>query len=119
LVIVEIGGNDFLRRRPEAAVKEDLRAIIAAIRHSGAQVVLVAVPKLSLIGVATGKLPDSTIYAELAGEERLPLVAGVLAAVLSDPALKADAIHPNADGYRKLAEGITEQLQATGLLKKP
>jgi SAM-dependent methyltransferase len=66
LVIVEIGGNDFLRRRPEAAVKEDLRAIIAAIRHSGAQVVLVAVPKLSLIGVATGKLPDSTIYAELA-----------------------------------------------------
>ena len=65
------------------------------------------------------KMPDSRIYAELAGEERLPLVAGVLAAVLSDPALKADAIHPNADGYRKLAEGITEQLQATGLLKKP
>ena len=119
LVIVEIGGNDFLRRRPEAAVKEDLRAIIAAIRQSGAQVVLVAVPKLSLIGVATGKLPDSTIYAELAGEEKLPLVAGVLAAILSDPELKADAIHPNAGGYRKLAEGIAEQLQATGLLKKP
>ena len=58
LVIVEIGGNDFLRRRPEAAVKEDLRAIIAAIRQSGAQVVLVAVPRLSLIGVATGKLPS-------------------------------------------------------------
>ena len=119
LVIVEIGGNDFLRRRPEAAVKEDLRAIIAAIRQSGAQVVLVAVPKLSLIGVATGKLPDSTIYAELASEERLPLVPGVLAAILSDPELKADAIHPNAGGYRKLAEGIAEQLQATGLLKKP
>jgi acyl-CoA thioesterase-1 len=49
----------------------------------------------------------------------LPLVAGVLAEVLSDPELKADAIHPNADGYRKLAEGIAEQLQATGLLKKP
>jgi acyl-CoA thioesterase-1 len=119
LVIVEIGGNDFLRRRPEAAVKEDLRAIIAAIRQSGAQVVLVAVPKLSLIGVATGKLPESTIYAELAGEEKLPLVTGVLAAILSDPELKADAIHPNAGGYRKLAEGIAEQLQATGLLKKP
>ncbi len=119
LVIVEIGGNDFLRRRPEAAVKEDLRAIISAIRQSGAQVVLVAVPKLSLMGVATGKLPDSTIYAELASEEKLPLVAGVLAAILSDPELKADAIHPNTDGYRKLAEGIAERLQDTGLLKKP
>ncbi|MBN8495667.1 GDSL-type esterase/lipase family protein [Accumulibacter sp.] len=119
LVIVELGGNDFLRRRPEKAVKEDLRAIVAAIRQSGIPVVLVAVPKLSLIGVATSRLPDSTIYAELAREEKLPVVEGVLAAVLSDPALKADPIHPNASGYRKLAEGVAEQLSRAGLLKKP
>ena len=56
---------------------------------------------------------------DFASEEKLPLVAGVLAAILSDPELKADAIHPNTDGYRKLAEGIAERLQATGLLKKP
>ena len=118
-MIVELGGNDFLRRRPEKAVKDDLRAIVAAIRQSGVPVVLVAVPKLSLIGVATGRLPDSTIYAELAREEKLPVVEGVLAAVLSDPALKADPIHPNASGYRKLAEGVAEQLSRAGLLKKP
>jgi acyl-CoA thioesterase-1 len=59
LVIVEIGGNDFLRRRPEAAVKEDLRAIVGAIRQSGSQVVLVAVPRLSLLGAVSGRLPDS------------------------------------------------------------
>lgn len=118
LVIVEMGGNDFLRRRPEAAVKDDLRAIVASIRASGAQVVLVAVPKFSLLGAATGRLPDSPIYAELAKEEKLPLVAGVLAETLSDPALKADPIHPNADGYRKLADGIAEQLQRAGLLSQ-
>lgn len=119
LVIVESGGNDFLRRRPEALVKEDLRAIVASIRAAGAQVVLVAVPKFSLLGAATGRLPDSPIYAELTGEEKLPLVEGVLAAVLSDPALKADPIHPNASGYHKLAEGVAEQLTRVGLLKKP
>ncbi|WP_300454661.1 GDSL-type esterase/lipase family protein [Accumulibacter sp.] len=119
LVILEIGGNDFLRRRPEAAVKEDLRAIVAAVRQSGSRLVLVAVPKLSLIGVATGRLPDSPIYAELAKEEKLPLVEGVLAAVLSDPDLKADPIHPNAEGYRRLATGMAEQLRRTGLLPQP
>ncbi len=119
LVIVEIGGNDFLQRRPETAVKDDLRAIVGAIRQSGSQAVLVAVPRLSLIGAVTGRLPDSAIYAELANEEKLPLVEGVLAAILSDPTLKADPIHPNAGGYRKLADGIAEQLRRTGLLKKP
>lgn len=118
LVIVETGGNDFLRRRSEAAVKEDLRAIVATIRAAGAQVVLVAVPKFSLLGAATGRLPDSAIYGELATEEKLPLVAGVLSEILSNPALKADPVHPNADGYRALADGVAGRLTAAGLLNK-
>jgi acyl-CoA thioesterase-1 len=83
------------------------------------QVVLVAVPKLSLIGAVTGKLPDAAIYAELASEQKLPLVDGVLASILSDTTLKADPIHPNATGYRKLAEGIADRLIRAGLLNKP
>ena len=47
------------------------------------------------------------------------LIAGVLAETLSDPRLKADPVHPNADGYRKLADGVAEQLRRAGLLKKP
>ena len=33
LVIIEIGGNDFLRRRDPKAVKEDLRGMIRAARR--------------------------------------------------------------------------------------
>lgn len=117
LVIVELGGNDFLGRRPEAAVKNDLRAIIAAIRAADLPIVLIAVPRLSLLGAATGRLPDSPIYAELASEEKLLLVDGVLAAILSDPALKTDPIHPNAEGYGKLAQGVADRLTSAGLLK--
>ena len=53
LVIVEIGGNDFLRRRPAAVVKEDVRSIVRQSKVAGVQVVLVAVPELSLLGALT------------------------------------------------------------------
>lgn len=116
LVLVELGGNDFLRRRPEAEVAEDLRAILRTIREAGAQPVLVAVPAFSPLGAATGNLKDAALYQRLAEEENVPLVASVFADVLSESKLRADAIHPNAAGYRRMAEGIAAALEAHGLL---
>ncbi|MDP2795044.1 MAG: GDSL-type esterase/lipase family protein [Sulfurisoma sp.] len=118
LVIVELGGNDFLRRRPEGQIREDLRAILNEIRHANIPVVLVAVPRFSLIGAAVGALPDAELYEKLAEEEKVPLVAKVFARILSDPGLKADHIHPNAAGYRQLAEGIAEGLRRESYLAK-
>lgn len=116
LVLLEIGGNDFLRQRKESQVREDIRAILATVRAQRIPVVLIAVPGFSPLGAAVGRFSDSPIYETLATEEKLPLVANVFADVLSDPALKADAIHPNAHGYRRLAEGIAAALRETGLL---
>lgn len=118
LVIVEIGGNDFLRRHGDATVKENIRAILRRVRQTGAPAVLVAVPKFSPLGAAMGRLPDAALYAELADEEKVVLVPGVFGTVLADPALKADPIHPNAAGYRALAEGIAATLRESGLLAK-
>lgn len=118
LVILEIGGNDFLRRRPEAEVKNNVRDILRQVRKLNIPVVLVATPKFSPLGAVVGMLPDSPIYAELAEEEKTPLVPAVFARVLSEPELKADPIHPNAAGYRKLAEGIASELMKTGFLQK-
>ncbi|MFA7290830.1 MAG: arylesterase [Rhodocyclaceae bacterium] len=116
LVIVELGGNDFIRRRAQKRVKEDLRQIIQTIRASGAGVVLVAVPELSLLGAVTRQPDDAPIYAELAKEEKLPLIADVFAEILSRPELCADQIHPNAQGYRQMAEGFHGALKKLGLL---
>lgn len=118
LVIVEIGGNDFLRRQPVSAVKENIRAILQTVKTAGIPVVLVATPQFSPLGAAVGMLPDAPLYAELAEEESVPLVPDVFAEVLSDPDLKADPIHPNAAGYRKLAEGIADGLRDAGLLAR-
>lgn len=116
LVIIELGGNDFLRRRPHAAVKEDLRAIVTAVREAQAQPVLMAVPELSLMAVVAGRPADAALYAELAEEENIPLIDKVFSEVLGAPDLRADQIHPNAAGYARMADGIIEALRGMGLL---
>lgn len=116
LVILEMGGNDFLRRRPMAAVKEDLREMIRLARQSGAQVLLLAVPELSLLSVVARKPSDAPIYAELAEEEQIPLISDLFSEILAQPELCADQIHPNAKGYRLMADGIHAQLKQLGLL---
>lgn len=118
LVIIGLGGNDFLRRRPAQAVQEDLRLIVEKVRQSGAAIALISVPEFSLFRVGIGSLSDSPIYGELAEEEEVILIADVFSRVLSDDNLKADAIHPNAKGYRKMSDGIMQRLQKAGLLAK-
>ena len=115
LVIIEMGGNDFLRRRPPKAVKEDLRHILQTVRKTGAQVVLVAVPELSLLGVVARKPADSPIYRELAEEEGIAVVSDVFSDILARPELCADQIHPNAAGYQQMASGIYSSLKKVGL----
>ncbi|MBS1170282.1 MAG: arylesterase [Burkholderiaceae bacterium] len=115
VVIVEIGGNDFLRGRPQKAVKDDLRAILATIRQSGATVVLVAVPQPSLMAAVAKRPSDAAIYAELGKEEKLPVIADVFSNVLAQADLRADAIHPNARGYREMAGGLLAALKKIGL----
>lgn len=115
LVIIAIGGNDFLRRRPANEVKEDIRQMIRSSRSAGAKVALVGVPELSLLAVVAGKPADSPIYAQLARDEGVQLIPDVFSNVLGQPDLCADRIHPNAEGYRQMAGGILAGLRAAGL----
>ncbi|MEP4484182.1 MAG: GDSL-type esterase/lipase family protein [Halioglobus sp.] len=116
LVIVELGGNDFLRQQRPAQVKGFLQTVVREAKASGAIVVLVAVPRLSMLRATVGALEDADLYAQLAEEEQLILVPDVLSDILSDEALRADAIHPNADGYAELTQGILAVLGSVGLL---
>ena len=118
VAIIELGGNDFLRRSPQSQVKEDLRTIIEATRAAGAIPVLVAVPGASVFGAAVGNLSDAPMYAELADEEGVLLIEDVFVDVLSDDALRADRIHPNAAGYRVFATGIADALGRAGLVTR-
>ena len=117
LVIIEIGGNDFLRRRQESAVKQDLKTLINAARKAGAQVVLIGVPTLSVMAVVAGKAADASLYEELGKEEKIPVISDVFSDVLSRPELCSDKIHPNAAGYQRMAAGIHSALKKLELAR--
>lgn len=115
LVLVSIGGNDLLRRLPEADTRANVRRICALARESGAQVMLLAVPRPSVAAAFTGSLSDHPIYAEIAAELELPLQAGGWAGVLADESLRSDQIHANARGYAQMAHKVYEAALASGL----
>jgi acyl-CoA thioesterase-1 len=117
LVIIGIGGNDFLRRVAPDVTRSAVRRAIELASGAGAQVLLVAIPQLSA-GAALGLgLSDHPMYEELARELALPLHAGGWSRVLGDAALRADAIHANAAGYRAFAEGLAATLKQAGLVR--
>jgi lysophospholipase L1-like esterase len=110
LVLLCLGGNDMLRKQPEAATENNLRLLVKTIRASGAEVVLISVPEPALFGGT----PD--FYSRLAEDLKLPLEQDVFNEVLKDNRLKSDPIHANAAGYRVVAERLAEFLRETGAL---
>ncbi|MDR3477443.1 MAG: arylesterase [Gammaproteobacteria bacterium] len=105
LVIVCLGGNDFIRKRDPASVKENLVAIIQTIKKSGAQVILVAVPDFKL------SLAVPPLYSELGTELKVPVDEHIIADLEGKNEMKSDYIHFNAEGYRLLAENIAAFLK--------
>ena len=72
---------------------------------------LIAVPAPGLM------LKPPALYEEIADDQKLPLEDEILETILSDGTLKADYIHPNASGYRLLAESISALLKKSGALE--
>lgn len=116
LVLVTLGGNDMLRRLPQAETEENLARIIVKCKAEGARVVLVATPQPSLAGAVLRNLSAPDFYREIAAAHDVPLIEDAIAEVLSDPLLKGDQIHPNAEGHAVLAGKISVALQGLGYL---
>jgi acyl-CoA thioesterase I len=110
LVILCLGGNDFLRKQDPAQTRANLERMIQMVRGAGIPLVLVAVPQPRLF---SGPPP---LYRELAKAHHLPIEEDILNDVLRDNALKSDPIHPNAAGYRRIAEALAELLRESGAL---
>ncbi len=111
LLVLIHGGNDLLQRKSPGRTVANLRAMVLLARERGVAVVLIGVPNLSLIrGRSAG------IYEDLAEELALPYDGETLPAILNQRNLKSDAIHPNAQGYRKLAEAVAALLRRSGAI---
>jgi lysophospholipase L1-like esterase len=110
LLILCHGGNDLLARQNHQQIADNLRAMLRIAGERGIPVVLVAVPSPDLT------LKPPALYEELAKEFRIPFERTALPHILAKGSLKSDHIHPNAAGYRQLAEALSELLKKSGAL---
>lgn len=108
LVIVCLGGNDLLRKVPDDQIAANLRGILRAVKAKGLSAVLVGVPRPQLLSAPPG------FYAEIAREFAVPYEGISVKDVLYNAKLKSDPIHPNAAGYRRMAEDIAKLLKQAG-----
>jgi lysophospholipase L1-like esterase len=88
----------------------NLKRMVQMIRNSGAEVILIGVPKPGLV------LSTARFYKKISEDMGVPLEGSLFADILADSKLRADPIHPNAEGYRLLAQGIAAFLRKAGAL---
>ncbi len=110
LVILEHGGNDFLGGKPEAETEQNLTAMVRACQAAGAQVLLLGVPQPGL------RVKLHPVYARVAQATQVSLEPDLLPALLADSDVKYDLLHPNAQGYARLAQGVAAALRRLGAL---
>jgi lysophospholipase L1-like esterase len=110
LLILIHGGNDMLRKKSLQKATDNLRQMIALSRNRGIPVVMMAVPNPTLV------LSPADFYEELASEMSVPIEIDAIADILQYPSNKSDAVHPNAKGYRMMAESLQDLLSSTGAL---
>ncbi len=117
LVLVTLGGNDMLRKTPEEETRGNLARILELVRSRDALPVLLATPRPSVAGALFQNLSPPPFYAEIAKERKVPLIADAVPAVLSDPDLKLDPLHPNAEGHEALAGKTFDALRKLGYVR--
>jgi acyl-CoA thioesterase I len=110
LLLLCMGGNDMLRKLDPALTEANLREMVGLAHNRGIAVVLIGVPEPHLFGGVAG------FYPAIAGDYGIPLEDTVLKDVLYDNAYKSDPIHPNARGYRRVAEAMAALLRKAGAL---
>ncbi len=119
VVVLELGGNDFVQGQTRQAVRENLEQIILACRERGSEVILMEVPR----GFFSD--PYWGLERQLARQHHLELVpdTAIRRLLLSSPAMppgqwtsgpyltQDDGLHPNARGNQLLAQYVAAALE--------
>jgi len=110
LLLLCIGGNDFLRRLGNAQAERNVREMVKLARSRGIAVLLIGTPEPGFT------VSPPAFYAGIAKEYRLPYEENIIGEVLKDRTLKSDPIHPNALGYKRIAERLATSLKERGAI---
>lgn len=102
IVLLLLGGNDFLRRVPTETTRQNLASLIETFIDNGSVVIL--------LGVRGNILSDSreSMYRELSKTYEILYVEDVLDGIFMQPDYMFDGIHPNDIGYGMIADRLYE-----------
>lgn len=116
LVIIEFGGNDFLRKIPLEETIKRIETMIIKIQNRSA---MTAIADMH-VGIVMGDYGRE--FKRLAKKYNALFIPNLLKGIIANPRLKSDFIHPNADGYKLIAQRIYRTilpyLEQNALLKK-
>ena len=110
LLLLCIGGNDFLRHLGNGQAEANVRAMVKLARSRNIEVLLIGTPEPGIT------VTPPAFYAGIAKQFSVPYEDAVIGDVLRSNELKSDPIHPNARGYGIIAERLAERLRKSGAI---
>ncbi|MDP3735239.1 MAG: GDSL-type esterase/lipase family protein [bacterium] len=105
VVILVLGGNDFLRKIAQETTFANLERIIERVQEKGAIVLLLGVK-----GTLLGDKAES-YFKELSERRGTAYVPNILDGIFGKPGLMYDSIHPNDAGYTRIADRLYPELK--------
>ncbi len=105
LVVVEFGGNDFLKNVSLEETLRNLDEVVGRIEDAGAMV--------ALAEVRTAIFTDPYLegFRQIARKRKALLIPDLLKGIMDNASLKSDHIHPNAEGYRVMAQRVYKYIK--------
>ncbi len=105
IVILLLGGNDYLKKVPIDKTFENLDLMVKAIQKQGSMVLL--------LGVRGGLLTDifADRFEEFAETHKVAFVPNVLDGLIAKNKYMSDAVHPNDAGHKEIADKVEPVLQ--------
>lgn len=99
MVLIEFGANDYIRKQSHQAAVDAVAYIVDEVQAAGAIAVIVDTG-------GPGMNEYTKAYKKLAKEKRALFVPGIMKGIFYRPSLKSDQIHPNDQGYARVAEKV-------------
>ena len=110
LVVISLGGNDMLRARPPATVRDNLEAMLAELDRRGIRALLLGMLAAPNLGPDYRREFDA-IYPSLAKKHGAALVPFFLEAVIDKPDLiQDDHVHPTGPGIDALVAATVDDV---------
>ncbi|MGY1663342.1 GDSL-type esterase/lipase family protein [Geodermatophilus sp. SYSU D00705] len=131
LAVVVVGANDLARMVPPVQAASALAAALGTLRASGADVVVVPAPDMSVVpfvppafrglvqAASTQLQREQAAVARAAGARVAGVSDAVATAFSADPAMfSADRFHPSSAGYAVIAAALAPHVVAAAVARR-